>query len=128
MDTVEERWAAESYCYLTTTGRRSGRPHEIEIWFAPVGDTIYLMNGSGDGSTAGHADWVRNIAADPSVRVRIGDGEFTGTARYVELDSAEHEQARDLLVAKYRDGHDNDLSTWRRTGFPVAIELIPADR
>ena len=26
--------AAEQYCYLTTTGRVSGRPHEIEIWFA----------------------------------------------------------------------------------------------
>ena len=26
--------AADDYCYLTTTGRRSGRPHRIEIWYA----------------------------------------------------------------------------------------------
>jgi hypothetical protein len=26
--------ADEEFCYLTTTGRVTGRPHEIEIWFA----------------------------------------------------------------------------------------------
>ncbi len=26
--------AGESYCYLTTTGRKSGEPRTIEIWFA----------------------------------------------------------------------------------------------
>ncbi len=25
--------ATENYCYLTTIGRVSGNPHEIEIWF-----------------------------------------------------------------------------------------------
>jgi hypothetical protein len=25
---------AEPFCYLTTVGRVSGRPHTIEIWFA----------------------------------------------------------------------------------------------
>jgi hypothetical protein len=24
----------EAFCYLTTTGRRTGRAHTIEIWFA----------------------------------------------------------------------------------------------
>src|SRR5215210_3089845 len=28
--------AEENFCYLTTTGRITGRPHEIEIWFALV--------------------------------------------------------------------------------------------
>ena len=26
--------AGEQFCYLTTTGRVTGRPHEVEIWFA----------------------------------------------------------------------------------------------
>lgn len=124
MSTVEERWGAEPYCYLTTTGRRSGRPHEIEIWFAPVGDTIYLMNGSGEGVVAGQSDWVKNLAADPRARVRIGDETFEGVARAVEFDSAEHERARELLVAKYEAG-SGDLSRWRATAFPVAIALTP---
>src|SRR6185312_13518616 len=33
------------YCYITTTGRRSGKPHTIEIWFALDGRTLYLLAG-----------------------------------------------------------------------------------
>src|ERR1051325_2737939 len=35
-------------CYLTTTGRTSGNPHTIEIWFALHGDRVYLLAGGGD--------------------------------------------------------------------------------
>ncbi len=28
------KFADEDVCYLTTTGRISGHPHTIEIWFA----------------------------------------------------------------------------------------------
>lgn len=126
MSTVEERWATEPYCYLTTTGRRSGKPHEIEIWFAAVGDTIYLMNGtSSDLEKAGQSDWVKNLQANPSVRVRIGDEQFTGEARVVPFDSEEHERIRDLLAPKYERA-DYNLSRWRKVAFPVAIALSPA--
>ena len=56
----------EAYCYLTTRGRVSGEPREIEIWFALEGRTVYLLSGGRDRS-----NWVRNLQADPSVRVRI---------------------------------------------------------
>jgi hypothetical protein len=32
--------ADDDYCYLTTTGRRTARPHRIEIWYATEGDTL----------------------------------------------------------------------------------------
>ena len=54
----------DDYCYLTTTGRRSGRPHRIEIWYARSGETLYLLAGGGRPS-----DWVRNRLADPAVSV-----------------------------------------------------------
>lgn len=57
----------EEYCYLTTTGRKSGHPHEIEIWFGIQGDSLYLLSGNGEDS-----DWVRNLRADPHVIVRNG--------------------------------------------------------
>lgn len=124
MSSVEERVGAEQNCYLTTTGHRTGQPHEIEIWFAAAGDTIYLMNG-GTRRPPGSSDWVRNAQANPSVRVRIRDERFIGEARTVPFDSAEHERARDLLVAKYATKED-DLSRWRATAFPVAVTLRPA--
>ncbi len=67
MATVEERFAAVPYCYLLTAGRRSGRPHEIEIWFVAHGDTVYLLNGGGK-RPPGESDWVRNLRADPMAR------------------------------------------------------------
>lgn len=124
MSSVEERLGGERYCYLTTIGRRTGQPHEIEIWFAAVGDTIYLMNG-GTGRPPGASDWVRNAQVNPAVRVRIRDERFVGEARVVPFDSAEHDRARDLLVTKYATRED-DLSGWRATAFPMAIALRPA--
>jgi hypothetical protein len=72
------------------------------------------------------SDWVRNLQANPSVRVRIRDEGFIGEARVVAFDSAEHDRARDVLVTKYATKED-DLSRWRATAFPVAITLRPAD-
>ena len=42
---VFERLGSEDFCYLTTTGRTSGKPHEIEIWFALRDGTLYLLSG-----------------------------------------------------------------------------------
>ena len=35
----------EAFCYLTTVGRVTGRPHTIEIWFAREGSTVYMLSG-----------------------------------------------------------------------------------
>jgi hypothetical protein len=40
-----ERLAGEDFCYLTTVGRRSGKAHTIEIWFALENGKLYLLSG-----------------------------------------------------------------------------------
>ena len=114
--------AAESFCYLTTTGRRSGRPHEIEIWFGwQEGNTIYLIAGDRH-----EADWVRNLTATPQVAVRIADTTFSGTARVVG-DQKEDALARRLLATKYQGWRKGtEMSNWAQTALPVAIELETA--
>ncbi len=110
--------SGEEYCYLTTAGRVSGRPHEIEIWFGLRKDTLYLLSGGGDKS-----DWVKNLLKNPSVSVRIGKRAFAGTARLV-TDLAEEATARWLLAKKYHEMEDEQtLSEWARTALPVAIDL-----
>ena len=67
------------FLYLTTTGRRSGQPREIEIWFTQHEGRYYLV--------AEHREktqWVQNVRANPAVRARVGDSEFDATARVVE--------------------------------------------
>jgi deazaflavin-dependent oxidoreductase (nitroreductase family) len=110
--------ATDSFCYLTTVGRRSGRPHTVEIWFGLRNATVYMLSGGGDRS-----DWVRNLRARAAVDVRIGDRSFSGRARVVE-DPDEESMARRLLAAKYQGWReDAPLSSWARTALPVAVDL-----
>ncbi len=113
------------FCYLTTAGRVSGRPHTIEIWFALQGRTLYLRSGGGDRS-----DWVRNLTRHPEVTVRLGRrdaAERPGRARVVEPGSDEDELARRLVAGKYQPAYGGDLSGWRRSALPVAIDLAPGE-
>ena len=71
------------YLYLTTTGRSSGEPREIEIWFGLIGSTVYLLSGSGVDNGRPKAHWVRNILQKPEVTVRIDDVTYRGIARIV---------------------------------------------
>ncbi len=109
-----------TYVYLTTVGRRSGRPHTIEIWAAAYAGRLYLLSGRG-----ARADWVRNLVTNPAVQVRIGDQTHAGVARVVR-DPDEDALARRLLAAKYQGWREvQPLSSWARTALPVAIEFPP---
>ena len=114
---VDPSLASESYCYLTTTGRVSGEPREIEIWFGLDGDTLYMLSGGRDRS-----DWVKNLTRQPEVRVRLGDRIFEGRARIVNS-ADEDARARRLLLEKYSPGYGGDLSEWGATALPVAVDL-----
>jgi deazaflavin-dependent oxidoreductase (nitroreductase family) len=109
--------ANRPYCYLTTTGRRTGRPHRIEIWFATHDDVVYLLSGGREGS-----DWVRNLEASADVTLELGDRIGPARARPVEPASEEDALARRLLVEKYQPGAGEDLSSWGRSSLPVAVE------
>ena len=63
------------YLYLTTTGRVTGQPREIEIWFTEHGGRFYLI------AERESANWVRNIRSQPQVKVRVGDAELDAIAR-----------------------------------------------
>lgn len=120
LHSVAESWsrfADEQYCYLTTTGRVTGQPHRIEIWFAIDHDTLYMLSGGGDRS-----DWVKNLRRHPTVAVEIGTGNFQGRARVV-TDPTEGDRARALVHDKYAPGYREDLTSWRRTALPIAVDL-----
>jgi deazaflavin-dependent oxidoreductase (nitroreductase family) len=116
-----DRWANESFAYLTTAGRRTGAPHRIEIWFALDDGALYLLSGGRDRS-----DWVKNLQANPNVSVELGRQTFSGLAEVIEPDTPEDRHARELLVQKYRKG--NDLEEWGRTSLPIVINFaLPAE-
>lgn len=116
---MDERSAAENFCYLTTIGRRTGAPRRIEIWFAAApgpSDTIYLLAGGRE-----RAGWVRNLRANPQVEVEIAGRRRPGRARVLAPDDAEDARARRLVYDKYRA--NDALEEWRESALPVAIDL-----
>jgi len=112
----DEDVADLDYAYLTTTGRVTGRPHRVEIWFALAGGVAYLLSGGRD-----RADWVRNLTASPSVILEIGDRRHATSARVLDAGD-EDELARRLLVQKYQRRWGDDLSDWGRESLAVAVQ------
>ncbi len=110
--------AGVEFAYLTTRGRVSGRPHRIEIWFGLQDRSVYLLSGG-----RRRSDWVRNLEAEPAVKLEIGGRHFEAAARIVS-DPAEDQLARQLLAAKYYSWREGQpLNTWAASALPVAIEL-----
>jgi deazaflavin-dependent oxidoreductase (nitroreductase family) len=102
-----------TYLYLTTIGRRSERPRQIEIWFTRHDGRYYLVAEHGP-----RAHWVRNLQAEPVVRARIGRRSFRGRARVVDGRSE-----RDL-VATIRERSEAKYG-W---GAGLVVEIAPAAR
>ena len=86
------------FLYLTTTGRTSGLPREIEIWFVEADGKYYIL-----AEKFHEAHWVQNIAKNPRVQVRVGDRTFEATARALDpdRDAAAWKTAQDLEREKY---------------------------
>jgi len=120
---IDDRLARLSVCDLETIGRVSGMPRVVELWFAAVGDRVYFLSGGRDA-----AAWVRNIAASPAVRVRLGGRWFHGRGAWIE-DPADDVVARRLLDGKYQGWREGaPLSQWARESLPVAVDLEAEDR
>ena len=110
--------SAEEYCYLTTIGRVTGKPHEIEIWFAVHDNSLHLMAGG-----KYQSDWVKNLLKNPSVNIRISSQTFAGTARIVS-DETEEMKVRYALAEKYQEWEEGrTLSSWAKTALPVAVDI-----
>ena len=106
------------FCYITTTGRRTGNPHTIEIWFAvsSTAPTLYIL-------TYRRSDTVLNLRKEPTVTVRVGGTDHRATARLVEPGTAEDAMARRLVVDKYQAPGATDLESWGASSLLVAFDL-----
>ncbi len=113
-------FADADVCRLITTGRRTGRRHDIEMWFGIDDGAAYFISGNGPG-----ADWFRNLLAEETVEVRINGRAWIGTAREVS-DPAERHRVGVVMGDKY-GGWGGDASIgltehdWRYTVPAAAV-------
>ncbi len=74
---------------LETRGRRSGKPRCIPVGKTIEGNTLWIVAEHGR-----RASYVRNIEADPRVRVRVGRRWRTGAAQVLPDDDWRERQRR----------------------------------
>jgi deazaflavin-dependent oxidoreductase (nitroreductase family) len=133
------------HAVLTTTGRTSGLVRRIALRAVRRGTTVYATMQRLPELAIERPDlvsaWVRNIRADPQVRVRVGRRTYRGRAREID-DPTELRRARDALCDEVHAIdwiecliHLRGLPSrakigqlhryWFDTGIPVAIDLNP---
>lgn len=102
---------SQQFVYLTTTGRKTGLPREIEIWYVEADGSLFILAEHGS-----KAHWVQNVLKNNRVRIRFDDRQRDGLARVLdaERDAEAYARARQLAREKYGWGE----------GLPVEVRLI----
>lgn len=118
--TVEQALERGGIVDITTTGRRSGKSHRVEIVFHNVGGDLYISG------RPGTRDWYANVLAEPSVTLHLKKGitaDISGRAEPVVDPAQRTELLRRILVDGFRvEPEDAE----RR--LPVFVESAPLIR
>jgi len=91
------KYDAEQFLYLTTRGRKSGLPRQLEIWFTEWAGRFYVI------AEYDSSQWVQNLCAHPEVEVRVAGEQFEGSARVVDPKTERelHRAIQELSQKKY---------------------------
>ena len=68
-----EKVASQSTVEITTTGRKSSKPHTKPVWFVYDQGHFYLQSGK-----EGKSDWYLNLKKNPQLSLKIGALSFSG--------------------------------------------------
>jgi len=80
---------------ITVTGRSSGRPISLPIWFAVEGDALYLIPLKGSDT-----EWYKNVCKTLTLRLETRGKMLTATTRIL-TDSAQLDHVLELFRDKY---------------------------
>ncbi len=117
--------APPTYALLETTGRRSGSPRQLPVANGLVGDTFWLVAALGE-----RAQYVRNIRADPRVRVKVRPARLrdgitmrwrSGVAQAMPEDDA---RRRHRMLGRGRPGYRLDGILLRMLSAAAGGELL----
>jgi deazaflavin-dependent oxidoreductase (nitroreductase family) len=109
-DPLKHRLSRSNEINLTVTGRKSGRPISILVWFVLDGDTLYLLPVTGSDT-----QWYKNVLENPMIRIEAG-----GVQR--ELKAVPITQAAEVeaVVEKFREKYAADVKKYY-SKFDVAV-------
>lgn len=96
---VGKRLVDNDILLLTTTGRRTGRPHTVPLLYLRAGDTLGVI--ASYGGRDRHPAWYLNLVATPEVEVQVRKERFEARARTASPDERSSWWPR--VVAAYGD-------------------------
>ena len=102
---IQQALNTEKIIDITTTGRKSGDPHRIEIGFHNIDGKIYIT-----GKPGRKRDWYRNMLADPNFTFHLKQGvvaDLPAQAAPITDDAA-----RRIWFSRYLENSDNDVKQW----------------
>jgi deazaflavin-dependent oxidoreductase (nitroreductase family) len=87
----------EQYLYLTTRGRKTNQPREIEIWFTEHESRFYVI------AEYPTSHWIENLRAHPEVQVRVAGKSVVASARVLspQADAKVQGAVQKLFDKKY---------------------------
>ena len=97
---------------ITVTGRSSGRPISLPIWFALDGNTLYLIPVKGS-----ETEWYKNLRKRPSIQLSAHGKTLTASARFL-TDQAHLDQ----VLEKFRDKYGRNVKSYYPK-YDVAVEV-----
>jgi deazaflavin-dependent oxidoreductase (nitroreductase family) len=109
--------APRAFALLETTGRRSGRRRLTPVGNGFDGEVFWLVSEHGRGG-----DYVKNLTANPSVRVKVGRRWYQGTAIVIDDDDA-HARRRRLDEANGVIGRADGVIFRVLASVPVTIRI-----
>lgn len=86
---------SQKFIHLTTVGRKTGKHHTVELWFALRDGKVFLSH-EGD-----ETDWMKNVKKNELVTFEIGGKNYSGKARYLEDGTEEAWTGKVALYEKY---------------------------
>jgi deazaflavin-dependent oxidoreductase (nitroreductase family) len=104
---------------LTTTGRRTQKTRRKCIRAVRRGDRAYVVS-------IRSSAWLKNVQADPNVRLRIRGGTFSGVVRELH-EPAERQEALDAYCATVFPFDYAECAMWRK-GRPTRAKIAELHR
>ena len=103
---------------ITTTGRESGQPRRVEIWFHNLDGRLYLTG------TPGRRGWYANLRAHPEFTFHLKEA-AQADLRARAMPVLEPRQRWTVLSRIVQEvGHAADLEDWFRESPLVEVEIL----
>ena len=111
-DALKDRLSRYRQIEITITGRKSGKPISIPVWFVSEDDTLYLLPVQGSDT-----QWYKNVLKKPTIGI-----DARGTLAEFKAVPITDPQQVSSVVEKFRAKYASDVKKYY-SKFDVAVRV-----